>query len=169
MDLFSFLTTRVEMWVSIPRSVFFPSRMVPIALLTLGIFVLTPSTLQAQDARKHDGRVSSTMWSQNIGTQLKSTLQSPSEAQRADALVLLIDLHRRYGDSIDLNDTTPVLLNIAKQGATDANRILAITALYEIGSPTSMKALAEQLEDSSPSRVRRHAARVLTTYQSSRE
>lgn len=134
-------------------------------LLASGLLVLGPQDAGAQAAPSPDELPA--VWTQNIGTQLTEMLRSPSEQQREDALLLLIDLKRRHGASLDASKATPVLLKLVDEGSTDNQRILAITALYEMGNPAALKALAQQVHDDPPSRVRQHAARVLAVYRAS--
>jgi hypothetical protein len=130
---------------------------------TLGLTLLAaPQGGQAQSAPAPE-QVSAT-WTQNIGVQLAEMLRSPSEEHREDALVLLIDLKRRYGASVDLSAATGALLTAAETGPTTGHRMLAITALYEMRDPEALQALAEQVVDDPPSPVRRHAARILAAY-----
>jgi len=134
-------------------------------ILTAGLLALAPQDAGAQPGPSPE-EISAT-WSANIGTQLTDMMRSPGEKQREDAMVLLIELTRRYGAGIDVRTATPVLLELADEGSTDTHRILAITALYEIGDPAALEALAQQVHDDPPSRVRRHAARVLAVYRTS--
>lgn len=136
-----------------------------LAVLVSGLFALAPQDAGAQTASSSE--LPPTVWSQNIGAQLAEMLGSPSEQQREDTLVHLIDLKRRYGASLDASKATPVLLRLADKGSTDTQRMLAITALYELRDPDALKKLAQQAHDDPPSRVRQHAARVLAAYRAS--
>lgn len=132
------------------------------AALGLTVVAAAPQAAHAQSAPAPEQL--SDAWADNIGVQLAEMLRSPSEQHREDALVLLIDLKRRHGASVDLRAATGALLTVAETGPTTGHRMLAITALYEMRDPDALQTLAEQVVDDPPSPVRRHAARILAAY-----
>jgi HEAT repeat protein len=132
------------------------------ATLGLTLVAASPTASHAQTVPAPEQL--SEAWMENIGSQLGEMLRSPSEEQREDAMLLLIDLKRRYGAQVDVNTATPELLKLAETGPTTGHRMLAITALYEMRDPEAMQMLAEQVVDEPPSPVRRHAARILAAY-----
>lgn len=157
---------RSHCWFTILRSLVTPFRSLLIALfLAAGVLALAPQDAGAQTVPSPEELPAT--WFNNIGTQLSEMIRSPSQGLREDAMVLLIELKRRHGAALDVSTATPALLRLAEDGPTDTHRILAITALYEMRDPAALQALAEQVHDDPPSRVRRHAARVLAVYRAS--
>jgi HEAT repeat protein len=132
------------------------------ATLGLTLLVASPTAARAQSAPALEELSQS--WMENIGPQLAEMLRSPSEEQREEALLLLIDLKRRYGAQVDVTAATPAVLTLTETGPTTGHRMLAITALYEMRDPNALQTLAEQVVNDPPSPVRRHAARILAAY-----
>ena len=86
---------------------------------------------QAQNVRVSADPSVPAVWSEFIGTQLSSLLESPSEETKTKALEQVIYFASFHGDRLDLTETVPVLLKIYKNDADERCRLAAILFLIK--------------------------------------
>jgi len=103
-------------------------------------------------------------WAQNLGEQLATLLDSPVEANKQEGLQHCLHFAALYSDEIDLSAAVPKLLEIYDKDPVEGYRIMALSALHEIGDQESMFALLEQVAQETSPRVRRLTLATLASY-----
>lgn len=103
-------------------------------------------------------------WAQNLGEQLAALLDSPVEASKQQGLQHCLHFGSLYSHEIDLSAAVPKLLEIYDKDPVEGYRIMALSALHEIGDPESMFVLLERVNQETSPRVRRLTLATLVSY-----
>jgi HEAT repeat protein len=136
------------------------TRFSSVCLILLSAVILTPAGAQGQELESQRP-TQSERWTEHLGAQFAQTLKTASEQHRIDALRLLIELKYQYGAEVDAQESVPSLLRIVEGEASETEKILAVTALHEIGDEEALQVLAHQMKGAPDSRVRQHTLRML--------
>jgi hypothetical protein len=96
------------------------------------------------------------LWKHNIGEQLVILLDTPDAAAQADAILLTLDIARKYPDA-NLGAAITPLLKVARYDDAEQMRIMAVAALDAIRTDFSTEALAQIATNDSSERVQRIA------------
>ena len=103
-------------------------------------------------------------WAQNLGEQLAALLDSPVEASKHQGLQHCLHFAALYSNEIDLSAAVPKLLEIYEKDPVEGYRIMALSALHEIGDQESMFVLLESVNQETSPRVRRLTLATLVSY-----
>lgn len=119
------------------------------------LLLLRPASAQAQDGAGY--------WKQHFVAQINTLLRSPEPAVRERGMELIVQSEFQDPEAFDFTAARPQLYTIFLNSSnTDAQRILALSALYAIDSQKTSSMLARWLQEDDPSaRVRRQVALAL--------
>ena len=81
-----------------------------------------------------------------------------------EALQNVIFFGSNFSDRVDLTASTPILLDVFFYHKNEGMRIMAMSALYEIGDSASLKTVQNKLYKQQSERAKRFAIRALTAY-----
>lgn len=94
-------------------------------------------------------------WWNLLGRQLTSTIDKPVMEVTVDELQNIIFFATHHKEKVNLNDAVPSLLSVARNHRVEGYRIMAISALYEIGDRKSIREFPALIEDESSERVQK--------------
>lgn len=132
-------------------------------LSALALAVALSIPLQSY-AQKHPLESRSAAWWGLLEQQLNTSINLPVEQIQDETLQHIIFFASNYKDKVDLRELTPRLLEIYENDDNAARRTMALMALHAIGNESSMKRLAELVEEEPEGSIRNITLAVLAEY-----
>ncbi len=126
--------------------------------------LLLALTLPASSHAQTSYDAQSPAWWQQLEQQIITSLGSPAERIREQALQHVVFFATQYGDKVDFYEAVPRLLRIYDGGESEARRVMAVAALHAVGTEAAMAGLQVRLRSERSERVRHLARLALADY-----